>query len=85
MSCKSSGHSLYLSSLVSFTAVCVKVLTKFQEAAGKDVEDVQKSEVALKKFCKTLKGKEDSFVSTQNIYNISYFIICFTVYYVCYY
>ncbi|XP_003389510.1 PREDICTED: mesencephalic astrocyte-derived neurotrophic factor-like [Amphimedon queenslandica] len=41
--------------------VCVGVLTKFQEYAGKDVEDMEKSEAALIKFCKTLKGKEDSF------------------------
>ena len=45
------------------TLVCVGVLTKFQEYAGKDVEDMEKSEAALIKFCKTLKGKEDSFVS----------------------
>lgn len=43
--------------------VCVGVLKKFQEHAGKDVDDVEKSEAALKEFCKTLKGKEDSFVS----------------------
>lgn len=47
---------------LSFT-VCVGVLKKFQEHAGKDVDDVEKSEVALKEFCKTLQGKEDSFVS----------------------
>jgi hypothetical protein len=37
------------------------VLQRFQDYVGKDVSDTQKSEKALKEFCKTLTGKDDSF------------------------
>lgn len=42
--------------------VCVNVLQKFVDYAGEDTSDIEKSEVALKAFCKTLTGKDDRFV-----------------------
>ena len=43
--------------------MCVGFLQRFQDAAGDKVYDVEKSEAELMKFCKTARGKDESFVS----------------------
>ena len=46
-------------------AVCASVLNKFAETVtDKDRGDKEVLESKLKKFCKTLKGKDERFVST---------------------
>ena len=49
--------------LYFFSTVCVSFLQRFQDAAGDKVYDVEKSEAELMKFCKTARGKDESFVS----------------------
>ncbi len=47
----------------NFFSVCESVLQRFEDYAGSDVEDMGRSETALKKFCKTLNGRDERFVS----------------------
>lgn len=50
--------------------VCMSVLNKFSETVtDKDRSDKEVLETKLKKFCKTLKGKDERFVSIlKNFY-----------------
>lgn len=48
---------------LSIFVVCESFLQRFQDYAGDDISDLQASEVALKEFCKTVSGKDESFVS----------------------
>ena len=57
--------------------MCVSFLQRFQDAAGDKVYDVEKSEAELMKFCKTARGKDESFVSifimhVHMVYNNKY-------------